>query len=204
METEKTKKRRGRKLPKFVREDQFRRMMATLNRKCITGCRNYAILMTIYEAGPRISEVANLTPADIYLDEGLIFIQQGKYGVDRYVPITNDLLDALQDWSNRRPESDYFFCTLKGTQLAPHYIRAMCYRVAENAGVYLQVGKEKRKPSPHKLRHGFATNLLNSGDYNLREVQDLLGHEKISTTQIYTHVAMDKMVEKFRQKKSSM
>lgn len=192
----------ARKLPKFITQSQFKKMLNQINTKCATGCRNYAMLMMMYGAGLRNSEVCNLTPADVNFDSGLIYVQEGKYGKDRYVPMTDDVIEAARAWLKFRPESDYFFCTLKGGQLDTRYIREMCYRISRKAGVYIQDGKKRKPVNPHALRHSFATEILKSGDFNIRELQELMGHSDISTTQIYTHVVLDDVAEKFKGRRS--
>lgn len=178
------------------------KMLNQININCPTGCRNYAILMMLYKAGLRVSELSNLALSDVNFETELIYIQCGKGKRDRYVPMDADVIAAAKAWLEIRPNSEFFFCTLKGGQLDTRYIREMCYRISEKAGVYIQDGKEKKKVSPHKLRHSFATDLLKSGDFNIREVQELLGHSSISTTQIYTHVAIDEMAKKFKKRAS--
>lgn len=192
----------SKKLPKFISQNDFIKMINQINRNCATGCRNYAILMAMYGAGLRNSEVCNLTLADVKFHTRLIYVQDGKGGKDRYIPMTDDVMQALQDWAKIRPESEYFFCTLKGGQLDTRYIREMCYRISEKAGVYIQDGKNIRPVNPHALRHSFATEILRTGDFNLRELQELMGHSDISTTQIYTHIVIDDVAEKFRGRKS--
>lgn len=192
----------ARKLPKFISQSQFKKMLTQINRNCITGCRNYAILLTMYGAGLRNSEVCNLAPADINFETGFIYIQGGKGGKDRYVPMTEDLMEALKNWAEIRPDSEFFFCTMKGGQLDTRYIRDLCYRTSEKAEVYIQDGREKRPVNPHALRHSFATETLKSGDFTIRELQELMGHSDISTTQIYTHVTLNGIAEKFKGRKS--
>lgn len=192
----------ARKLPKFISQSQFKKMLDQINRNCITGCRNYAILMIMFGAGLRNSEVCNLTPADVNFDNRMLYIQNSKYDTDRYVPMTDDVLESLQKWSECRPESEYFFSTMKGGRLDARYIRELTYRISEKSGVYLQDGIKKKQVNPHALRHSFATEQLKSGDFNIREVQELMGHSDISTTQIYTHVTLDGIAEKFKDRKS--
>ena len=192
----------ARKLPKFISQNQFKKMLDQINTNCITGCRNYAILMIMYGAGLRNSEVCNLTPADVNFETGLIYIQEGKGGKDRYVPMTEDLMEALKNWAEIRPDSEFFFSTMKGGQLSDRYIRDLCYRTSEKAEVSIQDGREKRPVNPHALRHSFATETLKSGDFTIRELQELMGHSDISTTQIYTHVTLDGIAEKFKGRKS--
>ena len=192
----------SRKLPKFISQSQFIKMIDQINQNCITGCRNYAILMTMYGAGLRNSEVCNLAPADVNFETELIYIQEGKGGKDRYVPMTVDLMESLQSWAERRPESQFFFSTMKGGQLNDRYIRDLCYRTSEKAGVYIQDGKEQKLVYPHALRHSFATEVLNSGEFTIRELQDLMGHSNVSTTQVYTHVILSEIIGKFKNRKS--
>ena len=171
----------ARKLPKFISQNQFIEMINQINQNCATGARNYAILMIMYRAGLRVSEVANLALADMDFETGLIYIQGGKGDKDRYIPMDIDIITSAKHWLIFRPESEYFFCTHKGGILDVRYIREMTYRVSEQAGVYLQDGKEKKKVNPHALRHGFATEALRNEEFNIRELQELMGHSDVST-----------------------
>lgn len=199
--TETKKKRQPQKLPKIIDKEGVQSMLDQINRKCPTGCRNYAILMVMYRAGLRVGEVCNLTPRDVNLETGTIYVQQSKGKKDRYVPMDNDIIKACQEWLKVSPKNDYFFCTLKGGKLDPRYIREMCYRISEKAGVYIQDGAEKKKVSPHKLRHSFATSVLSDGTCNIRDVQQLLGHSSLNTTMIYTHIILDELQDKIRKRK---
>jgi site-specific recombinase XerD len=192
------------KLPKIIDQRSVKRMLQQINITCPTGIRNYAIVMIIYRAGLRVSEVCKLTVPDMNFENGLIYVQRAKGrkgGKDRYVPMDNDIVKACQEWLKVRPESDYFFCTLEGNILNQRYIREVFYRISKKAGVYIQDVDKQKPVSPHKLRHSFATEILEEGDCNLRELQELLGHENISTTQIYTHVAINKIQEKIQKRK---
>jgi site-specific recombinase XerD len=192
------------KLPKIIDRDSVKNMLEQINPGCPTGCRNYAIVITMYRAGLRVSEICKVTPSDMNFETGLIYVQQskGKKGKkkDRYVPMDNDIVKACQAWNEIRPESDYFFCTLEGGQLDQRYIREVCYRLSKKAGVYIQDGTEKKPVSPHKLRHTYATELIREG-FNIREVQESLGHSSPVTTQVYTHVVMDELQEKIQKRK---
>lgn len=192
----------ARKLPKFISQSQFKKMLNQINTNCITGCRNYAILLVLYGAGLRNSEVCNLAAADVNFETELLYIQDGKGGKDRYVPMTDDLMDSLRDWGEVRPDSPFFFSTMKGGQLDTRYIRDLCYRTSEKAEVFIQDGRKKKLVNPHALRHSFATETLKSGDFTIREVQELMGHSDISTTQVYTHVTLEGITEKFKGRKS--
>lgn len=184
------------KLPKTISEADAIKLLSQINRKCPTGCRNYAMLMIMYRNGLRVSEVANLTVPDINFEENTIYVQQGKGKKDRIIPLDVDAKEACIAWQKIRPDSQYFFCTLKGGILDTRYIRDVCYRMSERAGVYIQDGKEKKLVSPHKLRHSALTSLLKEG-FNIREVQEIAGHANLATTQIYTHVAIDELQNKF-------
>lgn len=188
------------KLPKTISEADAIKLLSQINRKCPTGCRNYAMLMIMYRNGLRVSEVANLTVPDINFEENTIYVQQGKGKKDRIIPLDVDAKEACLAWQKIRPDSQYFFCTLKGGILDTRYIRDVCYRMSERAGVYIQDGKEKKLVSPHKLRHSALTSLLKEG-FNIREVQEIAGHANLATTQIYTHVAIEELQDKFANRK---
>jgi site-specific recombinase XerD len=200
------------KLPKIIDQRGVKKMLSQINVGCPTGCRNYAIIMVMYRGGLRVSEVCKLTPADMNFETGLIYVQQSKgrgkikdgkkvqEKKDRYVPMDNDIIKACQAWNEIRPESDYFFCTLEGNIMDQRYIREVCYRLSTKAGVYIQDGAEKKKVSPHKLRHTMATELLREG-FDIREVQETLGHSSVATTQVYTHVVQDELQAKILKRK---
>ncbi len=192
----------GKKLPKFINQGQFIELIRQLNQDCFIGSRNHAMLMIMYRGGLRISEVANLALQDMDFESKMIYIQEGKGKKDRMIPMNPDIINSCKKWLEFRIESDYFFSTFKGGQLDIRYIREMTYRISEKAEVYIQAGREKKKVYPHALRHSFATHLLKSGDFDIREIQELMGHENISTTQIYTHVTLDDMADKFNKMES--
>lgn len=196
--TEAKKKRQPQKLPKIISKDGVQAMLDQINRKCTTGCRNYAILMIMYRAGLRVGEVCSLTPRDVNLETGSIYVQQGKGKKDRYTYMDEAATEACREWTKIRPGGKYFFSTLKGGKLDPRYIREMCYRISEKAGVYIQDGAELKPVSPHKFRHTFATELINENELNIREIQALLGHASISTTMVYTHVSNEGLAAKIR------
>lgn len=188
------------KLPKIIDQKSVKKILAQVNTNCPTGCRNYAIIIMMYRAGLRVSEVCNLRLADVNFDTGLIYVQNGKGGKDRYVPMDNDIITSLQAWLKIRPESEYLFCTLQGGQLDTRYVREVCYRLSKKAGVFIQDGDKKKPVSPHKLRHTYATELVRD-KFNIREIQELLGHSSPVTTQVYTHIVMDELQEKIQKRK---
>lgn len=193
------------KLPKIIDRRSVTKMLKQLNLNCPTGIRNYAIVIMMYRAGLRVQEVCNLTLSDVNFETGLIYVQQskGKKGKkkDRYVPMDSDIIKTCQDWLAVRPQSDYFFCTLEGGKLDQRYIREVCYRISKKAGVFIQDGAKQKPVSPHKFRHSFATELVREKECNIRDIQELLGHSSVSTTQIYTHVVMDELQAKIVKRK---
>ena len=189
------------KLPKIISGKDVRKLLNCINTHCPTGIRNCAIIITMYRAGLRVSEVCNLTLSDINFDTGLIYVQQAKGKKDRYVPMDNDIMTSLQAWLKIRPDSEYLFCTLQGGQLDTRYVREVCYRLSRKAGVYIQDGAKKKPVSPHKLRHTCFSELLREGTCNIREIQELAGHSSVATTQIYTHVILDEIQAKIRKRK---
>lgn len=191
----------SRKLPKFINQNQAIKMLNQINTTCATGARNHAILMIMFRAGLRNSEVAHLALADMDFESGMIYIQGGKGKKDRYVPMDIDIIQSCQNWLKFRPESEFFFCTMKGGQLDTRYIREMCYRISEKAGVFIQDGQKQKRVNPHALRHSCMTSLLREG-FNIREVQEIAGHSSVSTTQIYTHVTLDELKDKYKNRSS--
>lgn len=189
------------KLPKIIDRRSVTKMLNQINTNCPTGIRNYAIVMMMYRAGLRVSEVCKLAFSDMDFETGLIYVQQGKGKKDRYVPMDSDIVKTCQEWLTVRPESEYFFCTLEGGILDQRYLREVCYRISKKAGVYIQDGVEKKPVSPHKLRHTYATELVREGDCNIRDVQELLGHSSVATTQVYTHVVLEDLQEKIMKRK---
>ncbi len=196
----------GLKLPKITDQEGVKGMLAQINKKCPTGARNNAMIMIMYRAGLRVSEVCKLMVSDMNFNTGMIYVQQSK-GLegkkkDRYVPMDDDIINACNLWLRFKPDSQYFFSTLDGGIIDTGYLRKVCYRISDKAGVYIQDGNEKKKISPHKLRHTCFSELLREGTCNIREIQELAGHSDLNTTMIYTHVVMDEVQGKIKNRKS--
>lgn len=150
------------------------------------GQRNKAIIEVLFSCGLRVSELVNLKLSDLYLDEKFIRVL-GKGSKERLVPISPKAIAELKYWFVDRNlmvirpgESDYVFLNRRGAHLTRTMILIMIKRQAEAAGIQKTV-------SPHTLRHSFATSLLEGGA-DLRAIQAMLGHERIGTTEIYTHI----------------
>lgn len=191
------KKRKGRKLPKVLSDEQVQQLFKGINPRYHNGVRHRAAFESMYRAGLRVSEVCNLVPADVDLSKGMLHIQDSKNGTDRNIPIGDTLINWLRRWDEIRPESDYFFCARNGGRLDERYLKHVIKRVSEKTGVYLQEGLEKRTVHTHNFRHTFATRMLEQG-FNIREVQELLGHRNLSTTMIYTSVSMNHLDAKIK------
>jgi len=185
---------KGRRLPMVLEKGEAEALLAATNTRCKTGLRNRAILEVMYRAGLRVSEVVRLRPSDIRWQDGMLEIRNSKGGTDRNVPVDQATLGWLEAWDGKRLRSGHFFSTLRGGQLSPRYLQQMVKRLAERAGV-----ENAKRVTPHVLRHTYATELLNGG-FTIREVQELLGHANVQTTQLYTHVRPQELALKIRQR----
>ena len=162
------------------------------------GQRNKAIIEVLFSCGLRVSELVNLTLSHLYIDEGYVRVT-GKGSKERLVPISARAIKELQLWfmdrnlmtNIKKGEEDYVFLNRRGAHLTRTMILIMIKRQALTAGI-------KKTISPHTLRHSFATALLEGGA-DLRIIQALLGHEKIATTEIYTHIDMSTLREEILQ-----
>ena len=183
----------GRKrLPIVLEKDEAEAILAVPNTGCPTGLRNRALLEVMLRAGLRNAEARHLRPGDIRWGSGILEVRDGKGGKDRSVPVDSETLGWLRAWQAKRPGGRYFFNTLAGGELSARYLQQLIKRLAQKAGI-----ERADQVTPHVLRHTYATHLLNSG-FTIREVQQLLGHTSIQTTQIYTHVSPGDLAEKIQ------
>lgn len=150
------------------------------------GHRNRAIIETLYSCGLRVSELVNLKISDLFFKEGFIRVA-GKGGKQRIVPVNESVVKAVALYSHDRAglkickgQDDFLFLSRRGSKLTREMIFIMVCKYAEAAGI-------TKKISPHTFRHSFATHLVENGA-DLRVVQQMLGHESILTTEIYTHL----------------
>ncbi len=183
----------GRALPQSLTEDEVDSLLAAPNVSEPLGNRDRAMLELLYATGVRVSELINLKMSQMSLNQGVIRIV-GKGDRERLIPLGDEAQDWLRDFiDGARIEillerhTDYLFPTRRGDRMTRQAFWHIIKRYAKKAGV-------KKKLSPHTVRHAFATHLLNNGA-DLRVVQLLLGHSDVSTTQIYTHVARERMKE---------
>jgi integrase/recombinase XerC len=181
------------KLPRFLYPMETDLLIEAPNLKTVAGLRDRAILETLYAAGVRVSELVGINLADLDLNEQWIRIR-GKGGKERLAPLGSRAKTALLDYmQNGRPHhlsgrdnsNEALFLNKSGTRISVRSIRNIINK-------YVDLIALNQKVSPHTLRHTFATDLLNGGA-DLRSVQELLGHAKLSTTQIYTHLTKDRI-----------
>lgn len=189
-------------LPKIIsREEAARLLQAPDAKRTPTGLRNRVAMQLMYRCGLRVSEVCSLSPDDIRLSEGLVYVQGGKGDKDRVVPMDPDTAEWCSRWMTKRPASPWFVCTLQGGQVNDRYLRAMMERESEKAGVLINEGGQRKAVHPHVLRHTYATELLEEG-YTIVEVQQLLGHSSVAITQVYTHVRPNELAAKIRTRRA--
>jgi len=183
----------GRSLPKSLSESEVESLLQAPDISDPLGHRDRAMLEVLYATGLRVSELINLHQGEINLNQGVLRIR-GKGDRERLIPLGEEAQRWLRDFiSAARGEillerqSEYLFPTRRGDRMTRQAFWHIIKRYARKAGI-------KARLSPHTLRHAFATHLLNNGA-DLRVVQMLLGHSDLSTTQIYTHVARERMKE---------
>lgn len=177
----------GRHLPDVLTLQEIDSMIAAIDLSRPEGHRNRAMLEMLYSSGLRVSELCALRLSDLFLEEGFIRVW-GKGGKERLVPISRRAVDELHDWFRWRNEirmkpgaEDVVFLSVRrGAPLSRITVFYWVKEIAASAGI-------RKNISPHTFRHSFATHLLEGGA-NLRAIQAMLGHESISTTEIYTHV----------------
>ncbi|HNP20126.1 MAG TPA: tyrosine-type recombinase/integrase [Fulvivirga sp.] len=151
-----------------------------------TNHKHKCILSTIYSAGLRISELTNLKIKDIDSERMMIRVENSKGGKDRYTLLSQTLLNDLRTYYKVYRPKNYIFEGQNGAMYSPSSIRKILSRACKKGGI-------RKKVTPHTLRHSFATHLLEQGT-DLRSIQSLLGHNSLSTTEIYTHVANTTMM----------
>lgn len=174
-------------LPEVLSVAEIDAMEAAIDPQMREAQRDLAILETLYSCGLRVSELCELTQSQLYLDEGFIRVH-GKGNKERLVPISGRAIEEINRWMEQRARltikpghEDYVFVSMRrGSKLSRITLFVRIKQLAELAGI-------EKNISPHTFRHSFATHLLEGGA-NLRAIQAMLGHECISTTEIYTHI----------------
>ncbi len=177
----------GRRLPDVLSVEEIDAMIDAIDLGKADGQRNKAIIETLYGCGLRVSELVNLRLSQIYTREEYIIVD-GKGSKQRLVPISQVALNAIKKYVGGRRSrvkvargcDDIVFLSKRGGKLSRVMVFYVIKQLCELAGIYKNI-------SPHTLRHSFATHLLEGGA-NLRAIQQMLGHESITTTEIYVHI----------------
>lgn len=176
----------GFKLPEVLTLNEINSILDTIDLSLPEGQRNRAMLEVLYSCGLRVSELTQLRYSDVYFKEGFIKVE-GKGSKQRLVPISDTALQEIKNYlydrntvAVKKGYEDILFLSRRGTALSRIMVFHIIKQQTEMAGILKNV-------SPHTFRHSFATHLLEGGA-NLRAIQEMLGHEKITTTEIYTHI----------------
>lgn len=175
--------RRERMLPDVLTVEEIDAMLATFDMTTSKGCRDSAMVEVLYSCGLRVSELISLRINDLFFGEGYIRII-GKGDKQRLVPIGSIARDKIQLYMEYRTPASRSEATLFLNNRGKPITRVMVFNIIKQAALMAGIDKQI---SPHTLRHSYATHLLEGGA-NIRQVQELLGHESILTTEVYTHV----------------
>jgi len=186
----------NKKIPVYLPVDDIFRLLDSIKTDTLVGMRNRAIFETLYSSGIRISELEGLNVFDVDFDKKLIRVT-GKGNKERIVPIGEKAVTAIMDYRKRlKVETGIgeghnmpLFLNKNHKRLTGRSISRILEKAAKECGLLIPV-------SPHALRHTFATHMLDAGA-DLRVVQELLGHRSLSTTQKYTHVSIDRLMETY-------
>lgn len=182
------------RLPIYATKQEIDKLMSIFDDEQPEQLFNHAILETIYGLGLRVSECCELKTNQVNLDDGFVKVL-GKGNKERIIPIPSSTLDLMKRYfMNIRPiwlkkSSNYFFINKFGRKTYSEYVELMLRNSIIEAGI-------TKKLTPHKLRHSYATHLLEGGA-DLRVIQELLGHSDISTTEIYTHVESERLKKSY-------
>lgn len=180
----------GRKLPDVLSMEEIDSLIEAIDLVKAEGQRNKAMLETLYSCGLRVSELVNLKITNLFFEQGFIKVE-GKAGKERLVPVSGRAIDEINKYLNNyrktlkvnKDSENILFLNRRGAKLS----RVMIFTIIKNLSEKVNLDK---KISPHTFRHSFATHLINGGA-DLRAVQEMLGHESILTTEIYTHLDRD-------------
>ena len=195
----------GRKLPDTLSEDEINKLIQAIDLSKSQGERNRAMLETLYGCGLRVSELIGLKISDLYFEEDFIKVN-GKGNKQRFVPISQINKTYINIYQKevrvhqkiQKGFDDILFLNRRGRQLTRAMIFTIIRRLAEKIGL-------EKKISPHTFRHSFATHLLENGA-DLRAIQQMLGHESITTTEVYVHIDrshLSKVMNEFHPRKSN-
>jgi len=164
------------KFPNVLTKEEFKTLVENAE-----TYKSRLIMLLLYSSGLRVSELVNLKRADMNFNEKFGLVKQGKGKKDRFFQISDKISEMLKQYFEKTPEHSFVFS--KEKPLTPRNIQKIIKKAAFKAGI-------KKKVTPHTMRHSYATHLLDSG-VDIRHIQTLLGHENLSTTQLYTHVSTE-------------
>ncbi len=188
--------RQEKKLPSFLQPAEIERLMASFDTSTPAGARDAAVAELLYSSGLRVAELTSLTVAHITAEPQIRVIGKGRK--ERIVPIGSKAMESLRHYLAMRSQlvhprvsGQALFLSARGNPLSP----AGAYRIIHNALAPISEASQK---SPHVLRHTFATHLLDNGA-DIRAVSEMLGHSSLSTTQIYTHVSVERLKNIYKQ-----
>ncbi|MBL7899620.1 MAG: tyrosine recombinase, partial [Crocinitomicaceae bacterium] len=184
----------GKKLPSVLEKEEIDALISAVDLSKNEGHRNRAIIETLYSCGLRVSELVNLKITNLYFEEGFIRVI-GKGNKERLVPVSSTVEKEISAYKNHvrvhqdiKPgNEDILFLNRRGSKLT----RVMIFTIIQQLAQAIDL---RKSISPHTFRHSFATHLVEGGA-NLRAIQEMLGHESISTTEIYTHLSDDMLKE---------
>lgn len=186
---------REKRLPDFLEPAEVVQLIEAPDAGTWEGKRDRAILETLYSSGLRVSELVGLNQDDLDFFSGLVRVR-GKGKKERIVPLGQAALKSIQEYTQQKPPKvrdnglkKPLYLNRSGGRLTDRSVRRMILKYCRGTGL-------KKEVSPHMLRHSFATHMLDNGA-DLRSVQELLGHENLSTTQIYTHVTTKRLKEAY-------
>jgi len=181
----------GRRLPNFLYLDQMEALLKVSDCSNLLGARDQVIIELLYGSGLRVSELVGLNLENLDIESGLIRVL-GKGSKERVVPITNHAIQAIEEYLGMRKDSTkILLLNYQGTRLSARSVRRILDKLVAKLSIVQHV-------SPHMLRHSFATHMLDGGA-DLRSVQELLGHQKLSSTQIYTHLTRERLKTVYEQ-----
>lgn len=176
----------GLKLPVVLSIEEIDNLLSVIDVSTVEGARNCAIIETLYSCGLRVSELSRLKFSNLFFEEGFIRVD-GKGSKQRLVPISDIAIQKINNYltyrnsiTSKKGSEDFVFISQRGTPISRITVFYYIRKYAEEAGITKTI-------SPHIFRHSFATHMLERGA-NIRFVQAMLGHEKITTTELYTHL----------------
>ncbi len=176
------------RLPEFLTEDEMKKLIETPDNRSWQACRDRALLELLYATGIRVGELTSLAMKNLNIPGDTVKVE-GKGKKERIVPVGRPAMAALIEYLEKRPRknAETVFLNKYGRPLSDRSVERLVDKYGKKAGI-------GRKITPHTFRHSFATHMLDRGA-DLRSVQEFLGHERITTTQIYTHLTVERLRE---------